>query len=137
MQEKKASREKFLMFFLLDTLKTAFWIENLTQIWIQSGPLFSENQGTFSDFQKRAVKASPHLVARLNSKKNPKKNKKQLNGNQDTKPEINKDINTLSKELLKKTGDDGSVKTCYSESSQKRTSQIAGIIFSPKCGNLS
>ena len=76
MQEKKASREKFLMFFLLDTLKTAFWIENLTQIWIQSGPLFSENQGTFSDFQKRAVKASPLLVARLNSKKNPQKKQK-------------------------------------------------------------
>ena len=51
-------------------------------------------------------------------KKKKKKTKKQLNGNQDTKPEINKDINTLSKELLKKTGDDGSVKTCYSESSQ-------------------
>ena len=133
MQEKKASREKFLMFFLLDTLKTAFWIENLTQIWIQSGPFFPKIRALFLIFKKEQWRPPRHLVARLNSNKK----QKQLNGNQDTKPEINKDINTLSKELLKKTGDDGSVKTCYSESSQKWTSQIADIIFSPKCGNLS
>ena len=32
-------------------------MENLTQRWIQSGPLF-QNQGTFFDFQKRAGEAS-------------------------------------------------------------------------------
>ena len=80
MQEKKASRENFLMFFLLDTLKTAFWIENLTQIWIQSGPFFFENQGTFSDFQKRAVKASPppSCASELKKTKNKKKPKSNL-----------------------------------------------------------
>ena len=64
--EKKAPQGKVLELFLLDTLKTTFWMENLTQRWIQSGPFF-QNQGAFFYFQKRAGEASPPpiLVARL------------------------------------------------------------------------
>ena len=44
-QEKKASQGKILEFFLLETLKTTFLIENLAQRWIQSRPFF-KNRGT-------------------------------------------------------------------------------------------
>ena len=50
-------------FFLLDTLKTIFWIEYLTEKWTLSGAFFPQNQGTFCDFQK--APPPPTLVARL------------------------------------------------------------------------
>ena len=56
--------EKFWTFYI-DTLTTTFLMENLTQRWTQSGPLF-QNQGTFFDFQIRAREASlSSLVAHL------------------------------------------------------------------------
>ena len=45
-QEKKGN------FFLLDTLKTTFWMENLTQRWIQSGTFFTKS-GHFFLFSKK------------------------------------------------------------------------------------
>ena len=57
-RKKRLRREKFWSFFLLDTLKIAFWMENLNQRWTQSWYLFN--------FQKKEVKAFPHhLVTRL------------------------------------------------------------------------
>ena len=44
-------------FFLLDTHKTTFWMENLTQRWTQSGPFFPK-LGHFFRFSRRAGKAS-------------------------------------------------------------------------------
>ena len=43
---KKAAHGNIWWFFLLDTLKTTFWMENVTQRWTQSGH-FLQNQGTF------------------------------------------------------------------------------------------
>ena len=43
---KKVPQGKIWELFLLDTLKTTFWMENLTQKWKQSGH-FLQNQGTF------------------------------------------------------------------------------------------
>ena len=53
----KNTREKLLQgnileLFFLDTLNTRFWTEDSTQRWTQFSPIF-ENQGTFSDFQKK------------------------------------------------------------------------------------
>ena len=45
-------------FFLLDTLKTTFCMEDLTQGWTQLEPFF-QTQGTFFDFQKRVGEAYP------------------------------------------------------------------------------
>ena len=42
-QEEKALQGKILEFFLLDTLKSTFLMENLTQRWIQSGPFFPKS----------------------------------------------------------------------------------------------
>ena len=42
--------------FLLDTLKTTFWMENLTHWWTQSGPFFQKSRHFFR-FSKRAGKA--------------------------------------------------------------------------------
>ena len=50
-QDKRA-QGKILKFFLLDTLKTIFGMENLTQRWTQSGP-FCPKSGHFQ-FSKRA-----------------------------------------------------------------------------------
>ena len=55
-QEKKAG--KISECFLLDTLKTKFWMVNLTQGWTESGP-FLQNQVTFFHFHNRAREASP------------------------------------------------------------------------------
>ena len=46
--EKKGSQEKVLEFFLLDTPKSTFWMEILTQRLALSGR-FSQNQGTSID----------------------------------------------------------------------------------------
>ena len=56
--EKEALQGNILEFFLLDTLKTTFWMENLTQRWTQSGPFF-QKPGHFFQFFKRAGEASP------------------------------------------------------------------------------
>ena len=53
-QEKRDPQGNILEFFLLDTLKTTFWIENLTQRWTQLGPFFPK-LGHFFQFSKRAV----------------------------------------------------------------------------------
>ena len=45
-------------FFLLDTLKTIFWMEILTQRWTLSESFFL-NQSTFHDFLKRTGEAYP------------------------------------------------------------------------------
>ena len=45
-EEKNTLQEKSVEFFPLDTLKTTFRMENLTQNWTESGSFFS-NQGTF------------------------------------------------------------------------------------------
>ena len=42
-KKKKAPHGKILDFFLLDTLKNIFWMENLTQIWTQSRPFFPKS----------------------------------------------------------------------------------------------
>ena len=55
---RKGPEGKILEFFFLDTLKTRFLMEYLTQHY-QS--LFSQNQGNFLDFQKRTGEASPPL----------------------------------------------------------------------------
>ena len=39
-KKKETPLGNILEFSLLDTLKTKFWIENLTQRWTQSGPFF-------------------------------------------------------------------------------------------------
>ena len=46
---KKGSAGKYFVFFLLDTLKTTFQMENLTQTWTQSG-LFFQKSGYFFRF---------------------------------------------------------------------------------------
>ena len=53
-------------FFLLDTLKTTFWIEYLTQRWTLSGP-FSEKSRHFFRFSKkgRGGLPLPPLAAHL------------------------------------------------------------------------
>ena len=64
---KKGSAEKNLGVFLLDTLKTTFWMENLTQRWMQLVHSL-QNQGTFFSIfkigQGRPPLLSP-LVTRL------------------------------------------------------------------------
>ena len=50
-QEKEAPQENILDFFLLNTLKTTFWMENWTQRWTQSGLSF-QGQSTVFTFQK-------------------------------------------------------------------------------------
>ena len=47
-----------LEFFLLDTFKTTFLMENLIQRWMQSGRFFPEKEHYFQ-FLKRAGEASP------------------------------------------------------------------------------
>ena len=47
--KRRSHMETFLRFFLLDTLKTTFWMKSLTKRWTPSGPYF-QNLGTFFDF---------------------------------------------------------------------------------------
>ena len=61
-QEKEALPRSVLEIFLLDTLKTKLWMENLTQRWTQSG-LFFQIQDTFFHFLKRQGK--PPLYPQL------------------------------------------------------------------------
>ena len=57
-QENEAPERKILEIFLPDTLKTTFWMGNLTQRWTQSG-LFFPKYRHFFRFSKRAGKTSP------------------------------------------------------------------------------
>ena len=63
---KKVLQGKVLELFPLDTLKTTFSIEDLTQGWTQLEPFF-QNQGTFFRFLKKSKVGLPSapLVARL------------------------------------------------------------------------
>ena len=40
---KKGLQSSIFEFFLLDTLKNIFWMGNLTQRWIKSGPFFPKS----------------------------------------------------------------------------------------------
>ena len=67
-QEKKATQGKNLDIFLLDTLKTKFWLEDLTQGWTELGHFFPKS-GHFFWFSKKIMEGFPSLppplVARL------------------------------------------------------------------------
>ena len=82
---KKVPPEKILEFFLLDTLKTTFWMENWTQRWKQSGPFFPKS-GHSCRFSKKGLSLPPsstpailtkHLTI-TNSSNHSKKQQKQL-----------------------------------------------------------
>ena len=82
---KKVPLEKILEFFLLDTLKTTFWMENWTQRWKQSGPFFPKS-GHSCRFSKEGLSLPPsstpailtkHLTI-TNSSNHSKKQQKQL-----------------------------------------------------------
>ena len=57
-QEKRPLREKFGSFFILHTLKTTPWIENLTQRWTTSGSFFPK-PGSFFYCPKGQGKPPP------------------------------------------------------------------------------
>ena len=50
--QKKAPQGKILELFLLDTLKTTFWMEDSTQRWTQLGPFFPKVRALFWIFKK-------------------------------------------------------------------------------------
>ena len=54
----EASQGNILEFFLLDTRRTTFWMQNLTQRWIQSESFFQKS-GHFFDFQKGQGRPPP------------------------------------------------------------------------------
>ena len=56
---KKAPQRKILEFFLLDTIKTTFWMEILTQRWTLSGPFFPKIRALFMIFKKGRGGLSP------------------------------------------------------------------------------
>ena len=61
-QKNETPQGNILESFLLDTLETTFWMENLTQRWIQSEPF--KKSGHLFRFSKRAGEtSSPPLVA--------------------------------------------------------------------------
>ena len=65
--QKKAPQVNILELFLLDTLKTTFWMEDWTQEWTQLG-LFFPKLGHFFRFSKKGrggLLPSLPLVARL------------------------------------------------------------------------
>ena len=64
--QKRAPQGNVLEFFFLNTLKTIFCMEKLTQRWTQSGPFYSKIRTIFL-FPKLAGEASPlpPLVAHL------------------------------------------------------------------------
>ena len=70
MQQRKVPQGSILEIFLLDPLKTTFWMENLSQRWKQSGLFIPKSRHLFQ-FSKRAGEASPlplvlHLWVSLN-----------------------------------------------------------------------
>ena len=58
-QEKKVLQGNILEFFLICTIKTTFWMDNLTQGWTQPGPFF-EKSGDFNWFSKKGRGSLPH-----------------------------------------------------------------------------
>ena len=58
-QEKKVLQGNILGFFLVCTVKTTFWTDNLTQEWTQPGPFF-EKSGDFNWFSKKGKGGLPH-----------------------------------------------------------------------------
>ena len=82
---KKVPPENILEFFLLDSFKTTFWMENWTQRWKQSGPFFPKS-GHSCSFSKKVLSLSPsstpatltkHLII-TNLSNHSKKQPKQL-----------------------------------------------------------
>ena len=63
-QEKKAPHGNILEFFLLNSLKTKLWMENLTQRCTWLGPFLSKIKSLFFNFEKSRGKAplSPQVV---------------------------------------------------------------------------
>ena len=59
LRKKKASEGKILEFFLLDTLKTTFWMEYFTEKWTISGPFVPQIRALFSIFKKGARAVFP------------------------------------------------------------------------------
>ena len=60
---KKTMQQKILEPFVLDTLKTIFWMVNLTSGSTKSGPFF-QNQGIFFNFrnsEKEGLPLSPYF----------------------------------------------------------------------------
>ena len=51
--QKHQKKRPILEFFLLDTLKTTFLIENLTQRWMQSGLFPPKKSGHFFRFSRK------------------------------------------------------------------------------------
>ena len=65
-QEKKVMQGNVLDFFLLDTLKTRFWMKNLTERWTHSTFIFPKSRQFFFIFQKsRGGLHTPLLVDHL------------------------------------------------------------------------
>ena len=66
---KTVTQGKMLKFFLLDTLKTAFWIVNLRQWWTRSRPFFLKTGHFFwcSKKGKGRPLPPPSLVVHLQS----------------------------------------------------------------------
>ena len=64
---KKVPLEKILEFFLLDTLKTTFWMENWTQRWKQSGPFFPKSGALLLIF-KKGLSLSPSCTPAILTK---------------------------------------------------------------------
>ena len=62
-KNKKAPQGNILEFFLVDTFKTTFWVENVTQRWTPTGPFFPKS-GCFFFFSKtsRGGLPSPQTV---------------------------------------------------------------------------
>ena len=57
-QKKRPHRQTIWKLFLLDTLQTTFWMEDLTQVWTQLGSFFPKS-GHFSRFSKKGRGGSP------------------------------------------------------------------------------
>ena len=67
---KKGPQGNNLVFLLLNTLQTTFWMENLTQRRTQSRA-FQPKSGKIFWFPKKAGEDSPPLIARLLDIRNP------------------------------------------------------------------
>ena len=56
---KKVPHGKYLKFFPLDTLKTTFWMANLTEGWTQLGHFFPKIRALFLIFKKWQGRSPP------------------------------------------------------------------------------
>ena len=66
--QKKTPEGKILELFLLDTLKTIFWMEDSTQGWTQLGPFFPKSGHFFRFWKKGRVGLLPLVACLLSSK---------------------------------------------------------------------